>query len=348
MTDMTASSRAKPGHLLNSGFDSIFVFVLPIFALLSALLVIRAPNLFPLVLAMDLWLFGYHHVIATYTRLCFDRESFRQHRFALFYLPPMVLAATFAVGLGFGIWTIVTVYLYWQWFHYARQSWGIAQIYRRKAGQTIAEPLWFSQGVFWLVPVWGILQRSAEQPSKFIGVEVWTFPVPMFFAHVVGALACIGVAAWVLLRVRMWLRGELPLMHTAYMVTHFVIFAAAYVLIEDITFGWLAINIWHNLQYLLFVWLFNNQKFRGGIDAKAPLLSRLSQTRNIAAYFMLTLVITVIAYAGVHYLMVDVMAVAVPVILFYQTVNFHHYIVDAMIWKARKKPIQKVLALSES
>ena len=40
--------------------------------------------------------------------------------------------------------------------------------------------------------------------------------------------------------------------------------------------------------------------------------------------------------------------VAVPVILFYQTVNFHHYIVDAMIWKARKKPIQKVLALSES
>ena len=121
-------------------------------------------------------------------------------------------------------------------------------------------------------------------------------------------------------------------------------------LVYQVAFGLTSPYDMHGVRVLgmLFVWLFNNQKFRGGIDAKAPLLSRLSQTRNIAAYFMLTLVITVIAYAGVHYLMVDVMAVAVPVILFYQTVNFHHYIVDAMIWKARKKPIQKVLALSES
>lgn len=347
MTDITATARPRPGYLLGAGFDHVFILGLLAFALLSALVVIQEPRLFPLVLAMDIWLFGYHHVIATFTRLCFDRESVRQHRFLLFWLPPIVLAVTLTVGLGIGIWVIGTIYLYWQWFHYARQSWGIAQIYRRKSGQRIDEPEWFSQVVFWLVPVWGILERSAQQPASFIGLEVRTIPAPPMLADAVGVIACLALVAWVALRLRMWARGELPIVHTLYLVTHFVIFAAAYLVIEDITYGWLAINIWHNLQYLLFVWLFNNQKFRGGIDPKAPLLSRLSQTRNIVHYFVLTLAITIIAYAGIRGLLVDVLAIGFPIILMYQTVNFHHYIVDAVIWKARKKPIQQALSLPQ-
>jgi hypothetical protein len=348
MTDLALSAQPRPGYLLNSGFDSLFVLGLPIFALLSALVVIQQPSLFPIVLAMDLWFFGYHHVVATYTRLCFDRESFRQHRFALFYLPPLVLAATLAVGLGIGVWAIVTIYLYWQWFHYARQSWGIAQIYRRKAEHKFTEPEWFSKLAFWAVPVWGILQRSAEQPAAFIGLDLWTFPVPMWAAHAAGIATVLILGAWAFLRLRMWQRGELPVVQTLYVITHFIIFGAAYVFIEDITYGWLAINIWHNLQYLLFVWLFNNQKFRGGIDPRAPLLSRLSQARNVALYFMVTLGITIVVYAGVQAFVADLLVLAIPVILLYQTANFHHYIVDSLIWKARKKPIQKVLALSES
>jgi hypothetical protein len=348
MTDLALAVRPRPGYLLNSGFDSLFILGLPAFALTSAFIVIQRPGLFPIVLAMDLWLFAYHHVIATYTRLCFDRESLRQNHFAVFYLPPMVFAATLAVGLGVGVWAIVTIYLYWQWFHYARQSWGIAQIYRRKAAQKFTEPEWFSKLAFWAMPVWGILQRSAEQPAEFIGLELWTFPVPMWLAHAAGVVAVLVLAAWIGMRWRMWRAGELPAVQTLYLITHFAIFAAGYVLIKDITYGWLAINIWHNLQYLLFVWLFNNQKFRGGVDTRAPFLSRLSQTRHIALYFAVTLSITIAGYAGVRYFLVDVMALTVPIILFYQIVNFHHYIVDAMIWKARKKPIQKILTLSQS
>lgn len=345
MTDIAAVARPKSGYLLGAGFDHVFILGLPIFSIASALLVIQEPTLFPLVLMMDLWLFGYHHVIATFTRLCFDRDSMRQHRFLLFWLPPIVLAATLAVGFGVGLWAIGTVYLYWQWFHYARQSWGVAQIYRRKSGHRIDEPEWFSKFVFYLVPVWGILERSAEQPASFIGLEIRTFPVPPIMADAVGVAACLALVAWVALRLRTWARGELPIVHALYLVTHFVIFAAAYLVVEDITYGWLAINIWHNLQYLLFVWLFNNQKFRGGIDPKASLLSRLSQTRNIVPYFVITLAITIIAYAGVRTLVVDVLAIGIPIILMYQTVNFHHYIVDAVIWKARKKPIQTALSL---
>ena len=33
-------------------------------------------------------------------------------------------------------------------------------------------------------------------------------------------------------------------------------------------------------------------------------------------------------------------------ILFYQTINFHHYIVDSRIWKVRKKPMQETMSIS--
>lgn len=50
-----------------------------------------------------------------------------------------------------------------------------------------------------------------------------------------------------------------------------------YVLITDITVGWLVINVWHNAQYMLFVWMFNNRRFSAVAGAKALLMSRLSQ-----------------------------------------------------------------------
>ena len=39
-------------------------------------------------------------------------------------------------------------------------------------------------------------------------------------------------------------------------------------------------------------------------------------------------------------------AIALPTIIIYQTINFHHYIVDGLIWKARKKPMRKTLGLA--
>lgn len=348
MTDLVAPAQPTAGYLRSGRFDATFLLLPMALALTAACLVIGDPRLFPLVLAVDLWLFGYHHVIATFTRLCFSRESVRQHQFLLFWLPPIVLAVTLALGLGIGIWIIGTIYLYWQWFHYTRQSWGIAQIYRRKAGRPIAEPEWFAKLAFYLVPVWGILQRSAEQPASFIGLEIYTFPVPWLVVHAVGACACVAFLAWAALRLRMWLRGELPVAQTLYLLSHFGIFAVAYILIDDITYGWLAINIWHNVQYLMFVWLFNNQRFSKGIDAKARLISYLSQTRNIIGYFAVTLGITVLAYKGVQSFLDGVLTVGIPLILIYQTVNFHHYIVDAVIWKARKKSIQAALSLPQN
>ena len=64
---------------------------------------------------------------------------------------------------------------------------------------------------------------------------------------------------------------------TLYMCSHIKIFGFGYLQIDDINHGWLVLNVWHYAQYILTVWLFNNNRFKDGIHPKHRFLSYLSQ-----------------------------------------------------------------------
>ena len=154
------------------------------------------------------------------------------------------------------------------------------------------------------------------------------------------------LAFWLVRRVQAWLAGRLSPVHTLYMLSHFTIFAVAYLGIEDVTYGWLAINVWHNAQYILFVWMFNAKRFRGGVDPRARFLSYISQPRRLWLYLAVCVAITAIFYVGVLGTLNNLFLGGVAgTLVLYQIANFHHYIVDALIWKVRKAPIRQTLGL---
>ena len=338
------------GWLRDRNFDLGFIVGIAVVALLSGAVVVARPGLFGLVLFLDLWLLGYHHVVSTYTRLCFDRESFISHRFLLVWLPPMVLAATIGLALGVGPWTLATIYFYWLWFHYTRQSWGISQGYRRKAGGLVTEGERLSKLTFYLLPLWGILHRSHQAPAQFLGLELKTLPVPDLLVEVVGAAALLTLAWWAVGRAVAWWRGELPVAHTLFMLSHFAIFYVGYVLIDAVDHGWLVLNVWHNAQYVAFVWLFNTNRFKNGIDPKARFLSTISQPDRKTLYFTTCFAISTLLYVAI-WLSIDTAkdhfeSLLLPLALIvYQTINFHHYIVDALIWKLRRKEVREKLSV---
>ena len=59
--------------LRDSRFDLSFIVGILGVSVATGLFVTRYPEWFVPVLIFDLWFLGYHHVISTYTRLCFDR-----------------------------------------------------------------------------------------------------------------------------------------------------------------------------------------------------------------------------------------------------------------------------------
>jgi hypothetical protein len=97
---------------------------------------------------------------------------------------------------------------------------------------------------------------------------------------------------------------------------------------------------------MLVVWMFNRNRFKGGVVPEHRWLSNLSQPRNVARYFGVTFGLTIMAYVGLSSVLVAVPGSALVLsLILYQTINFHHYIVDSVIWKVRKPQIRQTLGL---
>ena len=122
------------------------------------------------------------------------------------------------------------------------------------------------------------------------------------------------------------------------MLSHYVVFCTGYLLIEDITIGWLCLNIWHNAQYIFFVWLSNTKRFKDGTHEDYKCISKLSQIKYISSYVIACLLITFMYYGLIRVgisLVQQFTAFPLAVII-YMSINFHHYVVDGIIWKKER------------
>jgi hypothetical protein len=352
------------GWIRSRTFDLNLIATVMLVALLFGLVSLIIPTLFLAILILDLWLLGYHHVVSTFTRLVFDKASFREHRFLVIQLPLIVIAGTlFAVwAFGYwmplsgsvnqstrtigqvcidGLWILPTTYLYWQWFHYTRQSYGIERMFRRSSpeGAVISDRA--GKLALYSVPLFGIAYRSWQANPKFLFMDVVYVPMPFPLLCGLGVLAAAALGYWLFTLISAARVGCLSAPHTLYLCSHFVIFATGYLLIPDITVGWLVLNVWHNLQYIIFVWWFNNKRFKNQIDPEAPLLSKLSQTKSIFSYVAVCTILGSLAYFGMDYGSKRLLAekAALAVMIPSMIMNFHHYLVDGIIWKRRKMKV---------
>src|SRR5262245_24657200 len=118
--DVAALSQRQIGWLRGPAFDLTLILGAALLALGAGAIIVAVPETFSFILLVDLWFLGYHHVVATFTRLTFDIESFKQHKFLIVWVPIILVAVLVPLVLAIGPWILATMYLYWQWFHYTR------------------------------------------------------------------------------------------------------------------------------------------------------------------------------------------------------------------------------------
>ena len=326
-------------YIRSREFDITLLAVPIVAGLATALMVAADSRLYPILLLADLWLLGYHHIVATYTRLAFDPTSLRRNRFLAVDMLVLVTVAAMGIALTAGPWVIASAFLYLQWFHYMRQSYGIARMYYRATpeGQVPGSRDLMTDLAIYFVPIYGIAQRSATMGDRFLGLPVTPLVLPEPLLILLGFAAAAAVLAWIVRILRAALNDTLDLQYTGFVASHIVIFLVAYVGMEDVNTGWLAINVWHNFQYVLVVWMSNAKRYAGGIDPAARFLSRLSQPGRVMKYFACCVAITTLLYAAIDRLTVLALGGGMAATLgVYMGLNFHHHIVNALIWKRRK------------
>lgn len=340
------------GLLRSPEFDMFFIVGILLIAIATGLLVNYDNNLFLPVLAADLWLLGYHHVIATYTRLAFDKQSFLENKALVIYLLPAVAIAVVLLAAVGGAWVISTTYLYWQWWHYTRQSEGISKAYAAKSrDQQLGNPL-ILRATFYAMPIIGILTVSHRSPSDFLYLPLRTFPVSDLVLTAAGVVAAALLIMWFIEQIKAYRAGKLAVPYVTYVMSHFAIYFFAYIYFSNFDYGWLTINVWHNAQYIFFVWLYNNRRFNGKPSDTHKFLSTISQNGRFILYIATCLTISTLMYFLIATYVSDAITTNFPVtatmagLIIYQTINFHHYIVDSLIWKLRKPKIRQNLGLS--
>jgi hypothetical protein len=333
-------SEAASGWLRSPPFDlGLIVGVLALALLLGGVAAAR-PEVFAWVIVFDFWLLAYPHVASTYTRVAFD---VRAHRFLLFGLPPIVLVATGAVAWLGGVVALNTIYFYWQTHHYTKQSYGIARAYQRSAGALAGAGGGrdvLADAVVLAFPLWGVLHRARQRPPEFYGSPIWSPPVPRVLVAAAATLALGALAAWTWRELHASAQSEARTGPVLFVLSHVVITVVSYVAIPDVTRGWLFLNLWHNAQYILFVWAANARRFQGGVDPARPLLSWLSQPRHVVGYAAVCLGLSTVFYLALGQALPRIRWHVLPLVMVvHLTVNFHHYLVDAVIWRTRPRSV---------
>ncbi len=346
--------RVEAGWIDGIKYDGIFIFGIAGIAILSGLIIFLKPSMFLPVLVIDLLLLSYHHVIATFTKLAGTADDRKENRFLIYLLPFISLATVIALYGVFGVFIIATIYFFWQWYHYIRQGYGIAVFYRRKSKKLPKKNTVISQLAIWAIPIWGILNRCGQGWEEFLFLPFYVPKVPEWLVTFAGFVAVGSVVLWVLNKCNEYRKNILSLAQTSFVVSHMLIFYVGYVLIPDLNTGWLVVNIWHSAQYLMFVWLFHVNR-HGKLEKTQNVLSMRTianrEPLKILTYFCVTLAMTFVFFGGLN-IGIELVSSSTGILLSnivvigYQTVNFHHFVVDSLIWKARNKKNRKAMNIS--
>jgi hypothetical protein len=175
--------------------------------------------------------------------------------------------------------------------------------------------------------------------ATFLDLPVKTLVLPNEAITALGLAAAIAGVAWVRRTAIAFSRGTLDVLYTGFVLSHVAIFLIAYVAIENSDVGWLAINVWHNFQYVMVVWMMNTKRYAGSGEPAPTFIARISQPGRMTRYFLCCISISTGIYLLLGKLVFALgggMAVTVGI---YMGINFHHYVVDALIWKRKRAAV---------
>ncbi len=273
------------------------------------------------------------HFASSTVRLYTKRNSFEEHPFLTMVFPLVCVAIlgfclVFPEALGRHLWAL---YLTWSPFHYSAQAFGIASLYGRRAGCTL-DPLqrrWLravcllpffyaflgpgqSMGLAWLVPPEWIV--AVPGLPKAINMVRWALALATFALPLVlfASLARGG-------------RPRLPFISLLAILANglwWVFFPR----LE--AFAWA--TIFHGIQYLALVVVFH-AKERSALpgNVRSPL-------QHGAIFYGISLVLGYALFQVWPYMAWGLgFGWAESMILVVATINLHHFVVDAFIWRFR-------------
>jgi len=277
-------------------------------------------------------------------RYLFDRFRYR------FVLTPLVLGGTCLLFAVRDLNAMVLIAYLWGVWHGLMQTYGFARIYETKAGATsrIAARLDFGMCVAWFGAA---VLLSPTRMAKMLNDYYRSGGAPVPSALLSGTtavwLTATGVVtiAFLAYLAYRWVRGATPsAAKLLLMATSFAFWWYSNVSVSNMLVGIALFEIFHDVQYLTIVWVFNLNRVE-----RQPGLGRFTRFLFRRSWGLAGLYVGLVAAYGSLNLL--------PPVLPHQTLTraltglltasaLLHFYYDGFIWKVRETSVSQTLGLS--
>jgi hypothetical protein len=340
--------RERSPYIVSRGFDWAFFLLPPIASLLIGALI--AGTSFA---EHRFWLAGKRatgatvllgvvvnaHLVAVAFRSHLNADVFRRHR-ARFVLVPLVVFAAMMLSM----WAVVIVavlVVFWDVYHSALQTFGLARIYDRNAGNDPAVGRALDYGLNLLLYAGPIVAGATMLPhfgklAVFEDVDATFFTrIPAFmagnqryFTWAVVASGTVYAIVYVIAYARLRARGHRISLPKVFLLTSTGLCSIWVWGFNPWGQAFFIMNIFHAVQYLALVWWSENASLRRGLRLDR---ARLGKPIALALFLGLTL-----AYGGWTESVRDDDRLRWSLV---QVVSLMHFFYDGFIWSVRRKQI---------
>ena len=280
------------------------------------------------------------HAMSTFSRVVWDKESLKKYHWLLAVTPILMGIILYMTVDLFGTIAIMTAYFILQWFHYVRQGYGLAQVYKHL--NKIKDPAWVHYAAIYGVATWGFVHRLTTEDLVFLFNNIYTLPALKFLELPIAVISLVTLAYWAWLRVVDFYHQRPVFGYTVFVITHVAVFYLSLIYVEDATVGWIGSAFWHGTQYLFFVWHFNKRQ-----------TEQAGRTTNWFQWTAISMVVFVIgfmffgrfAYESTNWIFRNLELTGTTIIALNLAFLFNHNLADAILWRKQGPPKkQKIVA----
>lgn len=292
------------------------------------------------------WAFGHH--LPGMMRAYGDPELFARFR-TRFVAAPVALILICVGSTVYGHPGVFVVGAVWGWWHYLMQTYGFLRIYDSKAGSVDGSTRVLDKAMCLAWFAAPLLLQPSDLTDLLRHAHAAGWPLARMISLetlqtiVAAAVTCV-TGSFLIETARQWSRGRRPsALKLALMASTFSFYWYSVTTIENLLVAYALFELFHDVQYLTIVWVFNRGRSQQG--AKLPAFTRfLFQPRvsRIGAYLGL-----IVAYGllerGTRLGSGDSMRSVWEGVFVASTLL--HYYYDGFIWKLREGSVRQPLEI---
>jgi len=298
------------------------------------------------------------HFAATNYRLYHNKENIRQYPITALVIPWVILAGMIGsfYSPNYIAVTFLMIFLYWSPYHFSGQTLGITLIYARRAGFFVGKwerftlsNLIYSSFLYMTARGEAITAASDLILPPEYSIERYRLGLPMWISNIILAWLIINAVGFVSLIIK-WCqeqRRTLPLIVLLPVVTQLVWFIPG----SYIKSFYLFVPMFHSLQYLLIAW---SLQLKEKMDLRKITPSVNYVVKESIRWGAINLVLGAMLFTWIpiamHFILKEVFDLDYPYLfvlgIMIAGVQIHHFFVDGVIWKLKKKTVSSPLMVN--